>query len=92
MKEIEKQEIIKEVSESVLLSQKKVLTSEECAKFLGISLSHLYKLTCYKQIPHYKANGKLNYFERSEVEAWALRNRVATLEELNSKAQSHARG
>lgn len=72
----EREEIIREVVKHVTFLQKKVLTSQEAAAYLGISLSKLYKLTCAKEIPHYKPNGKLNYFERAEIEAWALSNKV----------------
>ena len=91
MTEQEKQEIIRAVVDRATLSQKAVLTSQEAAVYLGISLSKLYKLTCAKEIPHYKPNGKLNYFEREEVEAWALRNRIATNAEISDLAQSKLR-
>ena len=60
-------------------------------KYLGISLSKLYKLTCTKEIPFFKPCGKMNYFEREEIEAWALRNRIATNAEIKDKAQSLVR-
>lgn len=91
MTEQEKQEIINEVAERVALSQKSVLTSQEASAYLGISLSKLYKLTMEKKIPHYKPNGKLNYFERAEIEAWALQNRIATNSEISDLAQVRAR-
>ena len=91
MSDNEKQ-IAKQVAEEILFCQKEVLTSEEASRFLGISLSRLYKLTSSRQIPHFKSPaGKFNYFNRSELEAWAQSNRVATMEELNEKAQSIAR-
>ena len=91
MTEKEKQEIVEEVADKVALSQKPVLTSQEASRYLGISLSRLYKLTCAREIPHYKPNGKMNYFEREEIEAWALRNRIATNAEISDKAQSMTR-
>ena len=91
MTEKEKQEIIQEVAGQITLSQKPVLTSQEASRYLGISLSKLYKLTCKKEIPFYKPNGKLNYFEREEIEAWALRNRIATNAEISDQAQARAR-
>ena len=91
MSDNEKQ-IAKQVAEEILFCQKEVLTSEEASRFLGISLSRLYKLTSARLIPHFKSPaGKFNYFNRSELEAWAQSNRVATMEELNEKAQSIAR-
>ncbi len=91
MTDKEKQEIVQAISDEVVLTQKTVLTSTEAAKYLGLSLSKLYKLTCAKEIPHYKPNGKFNYFERAEIEAWALRNRIATNDEINDKARVLAR-
>lgn len=91
MTEQEKKEIIENVAQQVTLSQKAVLTSQEAAAYLGISRSKLYKMTCAKEIPHYKPNGKMNYFERAEIEAWALRNRIATNAEISDMAQSIAR-
>ena len=41
---------------------KEVLTTAEASAYLGISESYIYKLTSLKQIPHYKPNGKLVYF------------------------------
>lgn len=88
----EKTQIAKEVAEEILFCQKEVLTSLEASRLLGLSLSRLYKLTSLRQIPHYKSpSGKLIYFNRAELEAWAQSNRIATMEELNSKAQSIAR-
>ena len=41
--------------------------------------SYIYKLTSLKQIPHYKPNGKLVYFNRKELCEWAMRNQVQTI-------------
>lgn len=53
---------------------KEVLSSSEVCDFLGISESYLYRLTSSKQIPHYKPNGKMIFFNRKELCEWALRN------------------
>ena len=45
---------------------KEVLTTAEASAYLGLSESYIYKLTSLKQIPHYKPNGKLVYFNRKE--------------------------
>lgn len=60
--------------ESRLYATKEVLTTSEASAFLGMSESYLYKLTSSKRIPHYKPNGRLVYFNRSELQAWAQRN------------------
>ena len=91
MSDNEKQ-IARQVAEEILFCQKEVLTTEEASRYLGISLSRLYKLTSARLIPYFKSPaGKFNYFNRSELEAWAQSNRIATMEELNSEAQAIAR-
>lgn len=46
---------------------KEILTTAEASVYLGLSESYIYKLTSSKQIPHYKPNGKLVYFNRREL-------------------------
>jgi excisionase family DNA binding protein len=46
------------------------LTTEEAAKFLGISMSQLYKLTSSGVIPHHKPQGKLMYFFKEDLIAF----------------------
>ena len=69
-----------------------VLTVEDAAAFTGLSRSHIYKLTSAGDIPHYKPNGKYIYFDRKELEAWLLRNRVSTNEEILGKAEAYCLG
>jgi excisionase family DNA binding protein len=68
---------------------KEILTSEEVAKYMGISKSYLYKLTMRQQIPHYKPMGKMCYFNRAELMRWLQRNRVSTDSEIDQKAQAY---
>ena len=74
------------VLEDLLCVGKEVLTLEEAALFMGISRSTLYKMTHCSAIPFYRPNGKLIYFEKSELLAWMRRNRSMTEEEANEKA------
>lgn len=68
---------------------KAVLTTEEAAKYLGVTKSAIYKLTMAKKIPHYRSQGgKLLYFKREEIEQWATSCKVLTDEELDAKAKS----
>jgi len=71
------------------INTKEVLTFDEAAKYLGMSKSYLYKLTSTKRIPHYKPIGKMNYFNRTELEQWLQAKRVSTVGELDQKAQSY---
>ena len=61
------------VLEDLLCVGKEVLTLEEAALFMGISRSTLYKMTHSSAIPFYRPNGKLIYFEKSELLAWMRR-------------------
>ena len=63
---------------------KEVLTAAEASAYLGLSESYIYKLTSLKQIPHYKPNGKLVYFNRKELCEWAMRNQEQTAGESSA--------
>lgn len=78
-----------ELADRVIFTTKEVLTSEEAARYMGISKSYLYKLTMTRKIPHYKPMGKVCYFNRKELEGFLQGNRVATAAEISSKAQSY---
>ena len=68
------------------LAAKNVLTLEDVSLLTGLSKSHLYKLTCNHQIPHYKPNGKQLYFDRAEIEAWMKQGKVSTIDESEQMA------
>lgn len=72
-----------------LLAAKNVLTIDDAVLLLGLSKCYIYKLTCAKKIPHYKPGAKLLYFDRGELEAWAKRNRINTVEETGQKAAAY---
>ena len=76
------------ITANTIFCTKEVLTSDEAAKYLGVSLSCLYKWTMNRQIPHFKSpTGKMCFFNRLEVEAWMQSNRVSTDAELEEQAQ-----
>ena len=77
------------VTARTLFATKEVLTSEETARYMGVSKSYLYKLTMRREIPHYKPLGKMCYFNRQEVEAWLQSNRVATATEISDQATNY---
>lgn len=74
---------------SIGLATKRILTFNEAAEFTGISKSYLYKLTSTQRIPHFKPTGKIIFFDREELQAWLAQNRVATIDEIESKAQAY---
>lgn len=69
--------------------EKKVLTFDEAASYMGMSKSCLYKLTSQKIVPHYKPNGKKIYFEREELETYLLSVRVKPQSEIDEAASTY---
>ena len=88
MQDLNLQQVADLITANTIFTTKEVLTSEETARYLGVSKSCLYKWTMSRQIPHYKSpTGKLCFFNRAEVEAWMQSQRVATEAELEQQAQ-----
>ena len=83
---VESQEHRIEVLENILNVAKEVLNLEEASLFLGISKSSLYKMTHKHELPFYRPNGKLIYFEKSELVKWMLQNRSMTEDEIKDAA------
>ena len=77
------------VTANTIFCTKEVLTSDEAAKYMGVSKSYLYKLTMRQQIPHYKPMGKMVYFNRLELEQWLQNNRVSTATEISQQAAAY---
>lgn len=75
---------VRQIKERIWVT-KDVLTTSEASAYLGLSESYIYKLTASRQIPHYKPNGKLVYFNRKELCEWALRNQVSPNQEAITK-------
>ena len=57
---------------------KKALNLKEAAFYTGYSASHIYKLTSWGKIPHYKPHGKIIFFDRLELDEWLLSNKVSS--------------
>ena len=89
MTEAEIKKAAAELADRVIFTTKEVLTSDEAARYMGISKSYLYKLTMRREIPHFKPMGKVCYFNRKELEGFLQCGRVATAAEINSKAQAY---
>lgn len=75
--------------ENLVLHSKNVLSFEEASRFLNLSKSYLYKLTSGNLIPHYKPQGKMLYFEKTELEAWLRQNPIRTQAQTEAKAQKY---
>ena len=82
---------LKEIKQFTLLGAKTAITMSDCSLLTGLSKSTLYKLVCLKNIPYYKGQGgKITYFDKDELTAWMLQNRVATSSELATTAAEYA--
>lgn len=79
------------VTANIIECTKDVLTSSEAARYMGVSKSYLYKLTMRQEIPHYKPNGKMVYFNRTELEQWLQSNRIATVNEARTEAEAYCK-
>ncbi len=78
-----------ETLEDMLEAGKEVLTVEEAAKFMGMARSSLYKMTSDQTIPFYRPNGKMIFFEKSDILSWIRKNRVSSREEIEEEARIH---
>lgn len=78
-----------EVLENLIRDAKQVLTLEEAALFMGISKSSLYKMTHKHELPFFRPNGKLIYFEKAELLKWMRQNRTLSDEETRQAAANH---
>ncbi len=83
------QKAVDDIAAKSIICAKEVLTSDEAARYMGISKSYLYKLTMRGEIPHFKPMGKMCYFNRKELEEWLQNNRVATANEIGQQAAAY---
>jgi excisionase family DNA binding protein len=74
--------------EKSLFVVKNILSFDEASEFLSLSKSYLYKLTSSGQIPHYKPQGKMLYFEKSELENWLRQNPVKTNKQIRQETEN----
>ncbi len=86
---IEKLESIEKLLKEQNVMKKDVMTVEEATGYLGISLSHIYKLTSSRSIPCYKPTGKKVYFKKDELDAWRLRNKHVSMDEIEREAEEY---
>jgi excisionase family DNA binding protein len=67
-------------------SNELAMSISKAANYSGLSKSYLYKLTSSKVIPHYKPQGKLVYFRKSELDKYLFQNKILTLAEIENKS------
>lgn len=79
---------VEELERKMFLN-KNILSFDEASEFLNLSKSYLYKLTSANLISHYKPQGKMLYFEKTELEAWLRQNPVKTQNQIELDAQKY---
>ena len=78
------------ITANTIFTTKTVLTTDEAARYLGVTKSCLYKWTMSKSLPFYKSpTGKVNYYDRREIEDWMRSCRVSTDDEVSQQAQTY---
>lgn len=87
--EMDFQQVADLITANIISTTKAVLTVDEAARYMGISKSTLYKMMMRREIPYSKPGGKVCFFDRQELEAWLMSNRVATSDEIRDKAQAY---
>jgi len=70
------------LDKSMEMIQDPPITFEEACNFLHYKKNSLYKLCCRDQIPHYKPNGKILLFYKSELNEWIHGRSKYSIEEL----------
>ena len=71
--------------------EKHILNLKEASSFTGYSKSHLYKLTHFRKIDHYKPNGKNIFFKKEDLEAYLLQGKqeAAPSEDIEALAANY---
>lgn len=78
-----------EVLESMVFAAKEMLTLEEASSFLGVKKSQLYKMTHTFAIPFFKPNGKMVYFDKSDLLEWLRSNRIMSKVQTQEAAREY---
>lgn len=65
-----------------------ILSAEQAAKFIGVSLATLYGLTSARKIPHSK-RGKRLYFDRESILLWVREGKRKSISEIEDEAAGY---
>lgn len=66
--------------------ERKLLNSKEAADYLGLSISYFRKLMMKREIPMYKPNGKLCFFDTDDLDAYIRSVRISSKGEIDREA------
>jgi excisionase family DNA binding protein len=79
---------LERIEKLTLIGAKNTLDLQEAVLYTGYSEGHIYRLTSERRIPHFKESRKL-YFDKKELDAWMQKQRVLTVDEIDSKASTY---
>lgn len=77
--------------EGLVYIGKEFLTIKEAAKYMGISMSTVYKLTSAGELDTYRLTGKMVYVLREDVNSLIRQNRRASESDIIAQAEREAR-
>lgn len=83
---VTREELREMIREAVAVCHKEVLNVKEAAAFLGVGVSHLYKMMQARALPYFQPGGKKCFFKRTDLEAWMTQCRICSDEELDFQA------
>ncbi|MEO8513455.1 MAG: helix-turn-helix domain-containing protein [Ignavibacteria bacterium] len=89
MKKTEIEERLKNIETLLEVQKPKPMTFNEAAAYLGISKSHLYKLTSGGKIPIFKPFGKKIYFDKISIDKWVYCKPVKSNAEIEKDATDY---
>ena len=74
----------------VFVAQRPWLNVNEFCMYTGYKRSYVYKMVHDRTVPYHKRpRGKFLFFDKDEVDAWMMENRMATKDELSSYAAGY---
>ncbi|MEY3499901.1 MAG: hypothetical protein RL308_1570 [Bacteroidota bacterium] len=71
-----------------MLSQKKVLNTEELVIYTGLSETTIHRLTTQRKIPHSQPLGRKLFFDREKIDEWLLSKPRRSADEIAEEAAS----
>lgn len=79
---------LKRLEHTSIVRDKEILTIEDAEIFTGLKRGRIYQLTSAREIPHYK-RGKQVLFDKKELSAWMLSDKVDTKQGLEERAEEY---
>jgi excisionase family DNA binding protein len=67
---------------------KEILTVQECAKFLGVSVQTIHLKTSRNELPYYKPSRRI-YFLKDEIIKWIMSHPIKTSEQIEEEAKAY---